>query len=111
MHSISAFPRALHGGGPVLPRVVLGASAGLLALAIAGPVQAAPPVRAQVHDGVLRVTGTPFSDAIRLSLAVGDPSTVDESPTARLSRMASEKGVPVTRRTPSWTWARTGGAA
>ena len=77
MHSISASPRALHGRGPVLPRVVLGATAGLLALAIAGPVQAAPPVRAQVHDGVLRVTGTPFSDAIRLSLAVGDPSTVD----------------------------------
>jgi RTX calcium-binding nonapeptide repeat (4 copies) len=77
MHSDSLLQRAHRGRPTILPRVVLGASAGLLALAIAGPVQAAPPVHAQVHDGVLRVTGTPFADAIRLSLAVGDPSTVD----------------------------------
>jgi hypothetical protein len=77
MHSDTQLPRALGGRTTLLPRVALGATAGLLALAIAGPVQAAPPVRAQVHDGVLRVTGTPFSDAIRLSLAVGDPSTVE----------------------------------
>jgi hypothetical protein len=59
----------------MLPRVALGATAGLLALAIAGPVQAAPPVRVAAHDGVVTITGTPFSDAIRLSLAAGDPAT------------------------------------
>ena len=77
MHSDTLLQRAHRGRPTLLPRVALGATAGLLALAIAGPVQAAPPVRAQVHDGVLRVTGTPFSDAIRLSLAVGDPSTLN----------------------------------
>ena len=77
MHSDALLQRALHGRAALLPRLALGGTAGLLALAIAGPVQAAPPVHAQVHDGVLRVTGTPFADAIRLSLAVGDPSTVD----------------------------------
>ena len=71
-HPVSARPSGR--GTSLAPRVALGATAGLLALAVAGPVAAAPPVRAQVHDGVLRVTGTPFADAIRLSLAAGDPA-------------------------------------
>jgi hypothetical protein len=56
---------------------VLGAAAGLLALAVAGPVAAAPPVRAQVHDGVLRITGTPFADAIQLHPAAGNPAIAE----------------------------------
>jgi hypothetical protein len=75
MVPVTAFPRALVGRGRFLPRVALGATAGLLALAIAGPVQAAPPVRVAARDGVVTITGTPFSDAIRLSLAAGDPAT------------------------------------
>jgi hypothetical protein len=63
--------------GHLLPRVVLGATAGLLALAIAGPVQAAPPVRAAARDGVVTITGTPFSDAILLRLAAGDSTTAE----------------------------------
>ena len=70
-------PRALKRRGLPLHRVVLGATAGLLALAVAGPVSAAPPVRAQVHDGVLRVTGTPFADAIQLHPAAGNPAIAE----------------------------------
>ena len=77
MHSFTASPRAIQGRGNLLPRVVLGATAGLLALAVAGPVSAAPPVRAQVHDGVLRVTGTPFADAIQLHPAAGNPAIAE----------------------------------
>ena len=74
LHRVSA---RLQGRGNLLPRVVLGATAGLLALAVAGPVSAAPPVRAQVHDGVLRVTGTPFADAIQLHPAAGNPAIAE----------------------------------
>jgi hypothetical protein len=75
MIPVTASPRAHRRRGHLLPRVVLGATAGLLALAIAGPVQAAPHVRVAAHDGVVTITGTPFSDAIRLALAAGDPAT------------------------------------
>jgi len=77
MHSFTASPRALHGRGALLPRVVLGATAGLLALAVAGPVQAAPPFHVTTRDGVLRITGTPFSDTIALRLAQGNPAIVE----------------------------------
>lgn len=77
MNPVTASPRALVRRGQPLHRVVLGATAGLLALAVAGPVAAAPPVRAQVHDGVLRVTGTPFADAIQLHPAAGNPAIAE----------------------------------
>ena len=77
MARFTVSPRALERRGNLLPRVVLGAGAGLLALAVAGPVSAAPPVRAQVHDGVLRVTGTPFADAIQLHPAAGNPGIAE----------------------------------
>src|SRR5262245_53495919 len=66
--------RAVRRRGPILRRVGLGASLGLLALAVAAPAQAAPPVHVKAQDGVLRVTGTPFSDAIALRLAAGNPA-------------------------------------
>lgn len=77
MQSVTLFRRAPRRVTSLAPRLALGATAGLLALAVAGPVAAAAPVRAHAHDGVVTITGTPFSDAIRLSLAAGDPATAE----------------------------------
>jgi Ca2+-binding RTX toxin-like protein len=55
----------------------IGASAlALVVLAIAATPAAAagPEVRAKVHDGTLRVSGTPFGDKIALRLAARDPN-------------------------------------
>ena len=74
MHSVNLLRRAHERRGQPLRRVVLGASAGLLILAAAAPVQAAPAVRVKTHDGVLSVVGTPFSDSIVVRLAAGNPA-------------------------------------
>jgi hemolysin type calcium-binding protein len=72
MHSVTLLRRAQERRGHLTRRVVLGASVGLLALAVAAPAQAAPAVRVKAQDGVLHVAGTPFSDSVVLRLAAGN---------------------------------------
>jgi hypothetical protein len=53
----------------------IGASAVLVLAIAASPTAAAgPTVRAKVHDGTLRVSGTPFGDQIALRLTPRDPN-------------------------------------
>ena len=72
MNPVTLSPRALQRRGHTLRRLALGATIGLLALAVAAPAQAAPPVRARALDGTLLVSGTPFADTIVLRLAAGN---------------------------------------
>ena len=74
MYSNMPSAHALGRRGLTSRRLALGATAGLLALAVAAPAQAGPLVHVKAQDGVLRVAGTPFSDAIALRLAAGNPA-------------------------------------
>jgi hypothetical protein len=56
-------------------RLVMATALAALTASIAVPaVTAAPTVRAQVVDGTLRVSGSPFADRIALRLSAADPS-------------------------------------
>jgi hypothetical protein len=74
VYSVMPSARALGRRDTLLGRVGLAAGVGLIALAVAAPAQAAPPVHIKIQDGVLRVTGTPFSETLTARLAAGNPA-------------------------------------
>jgi hypothetical protein len=61
-----------------LPALIGAIALALLVLSIGAMPAAAvrPTVRAQVYDGTLRISGTPFSDVVALRLSGRDPNEV-----------------------------------